>query len=94
MTKNCAAIENSTRLRSMFWMKNKADKHVRGLEDMAPNPECFRFGHGQKNVKKIARKELANLDVDVASQALGQTEIAAKPVGHSWIPFNILPASF
>ena len=28
----------------MFWMKNKADKHVRGLKDMAPNPECFRFG--------------------------------------------------
>ena len=78
----------------MFWMKNKADKHVRGLEDMAPNPECFRFGHGQKNVKKIARKALANLDVDVASQALGQTEIAAKPVAHAWIPFKILPAFF
>ena len=45
---------DSTWLRSMFWMKNKADKHVRGLEDMAPNPECFCFGHGQKNVKKIA----------------------------------------
>ena len=44
--------------------------------------------------KKIARKALANLDVDVASQALGQTEIAAKPVVHAWIPFNILPASF
>ena len=40
---------------------------------MAPNPECFRFGHGQKNVLKIARKALANLDVDLASQALGQT---------------------
>ena len=44
--------------------------------------------------KKIARKALTNLDVDVASQALGQTEIAAKPVAHAWIPFNILPASF
>ena len=54
---------DSTRLRSIFWMKNKADKHVRGLEDMAPNPEWFCFGHGQKNVKKIARKALANLDV-------------------------------
>ena len=72
---------DSTRFRSMFWMKSKAYKHVRGLEDMAPNPECFRFGHGQKNVKKIARKSLANLDVDLASQALGQTEIAAKPGG-------------
>ena len=81
----------------MFWMKNKADKHVRDIEDMTPNPECFRFGHGQKNVKKngkIARKALANLDVDVTSQPLGQTEIAAKPVAHAWIPFNILPASF
>ena len=80
----------------MFWMNNKADKHVCGLEDMAPNPECFRFGHGQKNVKKIARKALANMDVDVASQpqALGQTEIDAKPVAHAWIPANILPASF
>ena len=78
----------------MFWMKNKADKYVRGLEDMAPNPECFRFGHRQKNVKKIARKALTNLDVDVVSRALDQTEIAAKPVAHAWIPGNIRPASF
>ena len=61
---------------------------------MAPNPECFRFGHRQKNVKKIARKALTDLDVDVVSQALDQTEIAAKPVGHAWIPGNIWPASF
>ena len=30
----------------------------------------------------------------MASQALGQTEISAKPVAHAWIPANILPASF
>ena len=52
------------------------------------------FGHGQKNVKKIARKALNNLDVDMVSKALGQTKIGAKPVAHAWIPANILPASF
>ena len=27
----------------------------------------------------------------MVSRALGQTEIAAKPVAHAWIPANILP---
>ena len=48
----------------------------------------------KRMLKKIARKALANLYADVASQALGQTEIALKPVAHAWIPVNILPASF